>query len=530
MTKNTSKESVIKTLERNAKKGIFDSIYQLYEYYLNGTYVGKDPIKAEKYLLDANKIFASQKLEVTSLKLQNFRAFKDVDIKIPDKKLTVIIGNNGGGKSTILDAIYHNISWLHNRMTKKGGGGEPINDLDLTLGSKAGFSSIITKFKLNKSISIDMELVNIQDGVETSKKSHIKDITKIGSMYKKAKLFNEKVNLPILAYYTVNRALDVNSKDMASFDETSSIKEVDQFEGYIDSLNGKADFKFFFRWFKRLDDIEKHQKIKNEASFLNELSEIEELDISAEEILKLLKDKRSKFKASKSVSDAQKIKNSLNYVIDLFMPGYGNLEIQMEPYLSLILEKNKQKLNVLQLSQGEKTLLALVLDISRRLITLNPSLPNPLDGNGIILIDEFDLHLHPEWQRNVVRGLSKAFKNCQFIVTTHSPQIIGEVKHNQLIIMKRDDDNKIDYYQPTQSYGLTSNDILDEIMNESGNGGQLTRNNDVEKELEKIHKLITDCSYDEALTKISKLERLVNGEIPELLSAKMDIDLANWED
>jgi predicted ATP-binding protein involved in virulence len=530
MTKNTSKESVIKTLEKNAKKDVFDSIYQLYEYYLNGTYVDQDPIKAEGYLLDANKIFATQKLEVTSLKLQNFRAFKDVDIKIPDKKLTVIIGNNGGGKSTILDAIYHNISWLHNRITKKGGGGEPISDLDLTLGSKAGFSSIITKFKLNKSINIDMELVNIRDGFETSKKSHIKDITKIGSMYKKAKLFNDKVNLPILAYYTVNRALDVNSKDMASFDETSSIKEVDQFEGYIDSLNGKADFKYFFRWFKRLDDIEKHQKVKNEASFLNELNEIEQLDISAEEILKLIKDKRSEFKASKSISDAQKLKNYLNDVIDLFMPGYGNLEIQMEPYLSLTLEKNKQKLNVLQLSQGEKTLLALVLDISRRLITLNPSLPNPLDGNGIILIDEFDLHLHPEWQRNVVRGLSKAFKNCQFIVTTHSPQIIGEVKHNQLIIMKRDDNNEINYYQPSQSYGLTSNDILDEIMNESDNGEQLIRNNDVEKELKKIHKLIADCSYDKALIKISQLEKLVNGEIPELLSAKMDIELANWED
>ncbi|EDQ02532.1 AAA family ATPase [Shewanella benthica] len=534
MNKTTSKSSVIKKLERNAENGVFYSIYQLYEYYLNGTYVDKNEVKSERYLLDANNIFSTQKLELTHIKLQNFRAFSEIDIKIPDNRLTVIIGNNGGGKSTILDAISHNMSWLVNRMTKKGGTGESIDDLDLTLGTKAGFSSIITKFKLNNNIYVDMELVNVRDGFDTSKKSYIKDITKIGNMYKKAKLFNDKVNLPILAYYTVNRALEANSKDMASFDETSSIKEVDQFEGYIDSLNGKTDFKYFFRWFKRLDDIEKHRKIKNDVSFLDQLNELDKSDLSDEEILKIIKSRsansNSNSNSNKIISDIQKIKDSLNNVIQLFMPGYGNLEIQMEPYLSLTLDKNKQKFNVLQLSQGEKTLLALVLDISRRLIILNPSLPNPLDGNGIVLIDEFDLHLHPEWQRNVVRSLSKAFKNCQFILTTHSPQIIGEVKHNQLIVMKRNDKNEIDYYQPTQSYGLTSNDILNEIMMENGEKGQLTRTPIVENKLKKIHELIADDKNIEALSEIEQLEQQINGEIPELVGAKVDIELAGWDE
>ncbi|GAB2702353.1 AAA family ATPase [Aliiglaciecola aliphaticivorans] len=529
MTRIETKFSSIKKLERNAKNGVFDSNYQLYEYYSNGTYVAKDVDKAEDYLQAAYEIFKNQKLEIDFVGLQNFRAFDSFNLKIPDRSLTVIVGSNGGGKSTLLDAIYYNLTWLHNRMTKNGGSGESIADLDLTLGSKAGFSSIITKFKLNKNVSADFELVHVKDGVDTSKKSHIKEVTKIGNMYKKAKLIDEKVNLPLLAYFNVERALDINNKDFSSFDETASLRESDQFEGLSDSLKGKVDFKNFFRWYKRLDDIEKHQKVKKDTDFLKEIANIENSGLSDEDILKLVKlrAKRSETKSSKYIQETKAI---LDNVIPLFMPGYSGLEIQVQPYLSLTVEKNQQKLNVLQLSQGEKTLLALVLDIARRLIILNPSLPNPLDGNGIILIDEIDLHLHPEWQRNVIKGLTKAFKNCQFIVTTHSPQIVSEVKYGQVVVMKRNENNNIEYFQPSQSYGLSSNDILNEIMADSSINKQLTRNDKVEEELNQIHSLIAEGLYVKAQSLIDELERQINGEIPELVSAKVDIDLANWEE
>ncbi len=529
MTRNDTKFSSIKRLVINARNGVFDSNYQLYEYYSNGTYVEKDTVKAEGYLRAAYEIFKTQKLELDFVGLQSFRAFDSLNLKILDRSLTVIVGGNGGGKSTLLDAIYYNLTWLHNRMTKNGGSGESIADLDLTLGSKAGFSSIITKFKLNKSVSANFELVHVKEGVATSKKSYIKEVTRIGNMYKKAKLIDEKFNLPLLAYFNVERALDINNKDFSSFDEAASLRESDQFEGLSDSLKGKVDFKSFFRWYKRLDDIEKHHKVKKDTDFLQEISNIGSSGLSDEDILKLVKS-RAKRSETNSIEDIKETKATLNAVVSIFMPGYSNLEIQVHPYLSLTVEKNKQKLNVLQLSQGEKTLLALVLDIARRLIVLNPSLPNPLDGNGIVLIDEIDLHLHPEWQRNVIKGLTKAFKNCQFIVTTHSPQIVSEVKYGQVVVMKRNENNSIEYSQPVQSYGLSSNDILNEIMIDSSINKQLTRNDKVEEELNKIHSLITDGLYVEAQSLIEELELQINGEIPELVSAKVDIDLANWEE
>ena len=87
-------------------------------------------------------------------------------------------------------------------------------------------------------------------------------------------------------------------------------------------------------------------------------------------------------------------------------------------------------LDVLQLSDGEKCTLALFGDIARRLAIANPSLDDPLQGDGVVLIDELELHMHTSWQRKVISMLKKTFPNIQFIITTHSPQILGEVDHD----------------------------------------------------------------------------------------------------
>ncbi|MFA0173138.1 AAA family ATPase, partial [Vibrio splendidus] len=85
-----------------------------------------------------------------------------------------------------------------------------------------------------------------------------------------------------------------------------------------------------------------------------------------------------------------------------FMPEFSNLRVRRKPRLHMSIDKNGQSLNVAQLSQGEKSLMALIGDIARRLAVMNPSLENPLMGDGIVLIDEVDMHLHPKWQRTLI--------------------------------------------------------------------------------------------------------------------------------
>ncbi|WP_222071513.1 AAA family ATPase, partial [Azospirillum formosense] len=85
----------------------------------------------------------------------------------------------------------------------------------------------------------------------------------------------------------------------------------------------------------------------------------------------------------------------------------------------------------------------------------------------MVLIDEIDLHLHPQWQRRVVGNLEETFPNCQFIATTHSPQVIGEVAHDKIQMIK---DGKI--YSPSRSFGIDSSRVLEEVMDtKSRNAG-----------------------------------------------------------
>ena len=82
-----------------------------------------------------------------------------------------------------------------------------------------------------------------------------------------------------------------------------------------------------------------------------------------------------------------------------------------------------------------------------------------VEAEAVVLIDEIDLHLHPKWQRQIVRNLTAAFPRCQFIATTHSPQVIGEVEHDRIQIIA---DGQV--YSPTHSFGVDSSRVLEEIM------------------------------------------------------------------
>ena len=143
-----------------------------------------------------------------------------------------------------------------------------------------------------------------------------------------------------------------------------------------------------------------------------------------------------------------------------FLPGYNNLRVNGEKRPQLLIDRGKTAIPLKQLSDGERGILALVLDLTRRLAQANPGLEDPAaEAEAIVLIDEIDLHLHPKWQRQIVNNLGNAFPNCQFIATTHSPQVIGEVSHDRIQIIANGQ-----VYSPNYSYGVDSSRVLEEIM------------------------------------------------------------------
>ena len=188
--------------------------------------------------------------------------------------------------------------------------------------------------------------------------------------------------------------------------------------------------------------------------------------------------------------------------------AFRDLRIRRSP-LRMTVVKQGTELNVAQLSDGERNMLALVGDMARRLSVLNPCLANPNAGHGVALIDEIDLHLHPRWQREIVGKLQRTFPNCQFIISTHSPQVLGELAAESIYLLRQGQD----VGHPQVSYGLTSGQVLEELMDAQARPAA------VETQLSAIYENIERSNLSQAKALLTELQQRAPG-IPEIAGAE----------
>lgn len=125
-------------------------------------------------------------------------------------------------------------------------------------------------------------------------------------------------------------------------------------------------------------------------------------------------------------------------VLGVFLEDLSDVMVETKP-LRLTVRKGDSRLSINQLSDGERSFLAILGDMVRRLALANPDLDDPLRGHGVVLIDELELHLHPTWQRQIVGNLRRTFPNIQFIGTTHSPFVIQALRPGELINLDPDE-------------------------------------------------------------------------------------------
>jgi predicted ATP-binding protein involved in virulence len=202
-----------------------------------------------------------------------------------------------------------------------------------------------------------------------------------------------------------------------------------------------------------------------------------------------------------------------------FLPGYANLRLGGEDSPQLLIDRDSTTIPVQQLSDGERGILSLVLDLTRRLAQANPNFTDPAsEAEAVVLIDEIDLHLHPKWQRQIVHNLTKAFPHCQFIATTHSPQIIGEVPHERIQIIS---DGEV--YSPNHSFGVDSSRVLEEIMDAD------PRATEVKELLSKVSQAIGKEQFDRAQRLIDQLVVRLGEEDPEVTRLRTLLDFMEGE-
>ena len=134
---------------------------------------------------------------------------------------------------------------------------------------------------------------------------------------------------------------------------------------------------------------------------------------------------------------------------------------------------------------------------------------------GIVLIDEIDLHLHPQWQQTILNDLQAIFPKVQFIVSSHAPAVINSISRDQIRIL----DNGEIYMPAAQTYGRDANSILREVMKVS------ERPVDIKQRIDSFYAYMDENNYKEADKVLTEIETIVGTTDPDIAAARTSLDL-----
>lgn len=346
-------------------------------------------------------------MKIKSIQLKGYRRFSDIKLDNLDPNLNLLIGVNGAGKSTILDATALLLSAFTARLSTTSSKGNRIAVNDIKRG---GSSSSL-------SLTLDNDVVWTKKVSRKLDKDEESDFSKLNEFTKpiRAQLDSgEPICLPIIVHYGVKRSVsDIPLK----FPKVDYLSPALAYKNWIDS---KASYRDIFPW------------IRGEEDYENELIR-ENPDARVRSLVALREAMRNIF------------------------PEYTDMRVRRKPHLEVVLKKQGEELQLSQLSDGEKCYIALICDIVRRLTLANPD-SDILSGDGVVLIDEVDLHLHPSWEQDIMPKLHATFPNLQFIVSAHSPLVASNF-NGQIYAV---DNGKVKMLP--RLYGLDYSTILQDWM------------------------------------------------------------------
>ena len=311
--------------------------------------------------------------------------------------VNLLIGDNGVGKTTVLEALALSVQTYFSRMndiTKKG-----ITQKDVRFTSSlVGDASQHRMYYTPTTIKSTVELGGVEYSSEISREDETnatrtkyagKELAAAGR-----ELLNSQTEiLPVICYFSTSRVVDTQK---ASTSSVGKNKLNDRRCGYMDCLNATLDRKALTDW-----------------AFKMAMAE---------------------YKKGMTIAEYEAFKKA----VGTFMQKMNDLdEIPLVEYTrdfeDITYTENGKTMPVNYLSAGYQSLLWMLMEISFRIALLNPEMSDYSQAEGIVLIDEIDMHLHPRWQWKILDALHSSFPKVQFIAATHSPIIISSFRDAKLL-------------------------------------------------------------------------------------------------
>lgn len=424
-----------------------------------------------------------------TLKLHNYRMFTNVELEF-DSKYSVIIGVNGAGKTTILEAATIALGTLFQQLSGVNKYGFKRTDAHRKYFPAGSGTDVQPQYPIEnyaEGVVNGQEIQwkrTLRSETGTTTFGEAKEMTSISTEYQdRLQAGDDTLTLPVLAYYGTGRLWDYHREkqnDIAQYNTRTN--------GYIDCMDGTANSKLMMNWFQKMT-IQKYQRLENG---LPEAPELHAVYKAMEECL-------SDFTGYKDI----KIQYNLDTIdLDVFYTDEDNRRIIIPLGM---------------LSDGFKEIISVVADIAYRMAVLNPQLLDRviLETDGVVLIDEVDLHLHPAWQQKIMGALTKVFPKVQFIVTTHAPAVVSSVDRQHMILLKNGQIESA----PSQTHGKDVNSVLEEIM------GVDSRPPEFSELFSLFYNQLKNKQYDDAQLTLDKLSEMRDYHDPEIAQCHVKLKL-----
>lgn len=399
-------------------------------------------------------------MKITKLCLRDFRGFESLDLDLAPG-VTALVGVNGAGKTSILDAIAALASCVQEgvRSGKVEGFGLRQDDVRVSA--------------LSTSITLAAEIGGraVEWTVATSlpacppdlqAKSDVEALRVPAGEVQHAMAAGTPV-LPLAVYFPTNRSvLDIPER----IRKPQEFGSLDAYDGALEG--GASDFRGFFEWFREEEDIYNEQVVSK-------------------------------------VTPAPSPLPAVRSAIEQLVPGARGARIERRPQ-RMTVEVNGVRLDVAQLSDGERCLLAMAGDLARRMALAAPKANRPLEQAAVVLIDEVELHLHPGLQRELLPRLQRVFPNAQLIVSTHSPQVLSSLHASSVRVIERFALKKLD----RGTWQRDTNRILEAAFGDPG------RPPEVAEKLNDLRDAVDEDRVDDARRLIAELKTMIEGDDPDV--------------